>query len=98
MKSKQLKIFEKEGGAIKDSVPCAVTHVITCLKNKLRVDYKSFLTRPGYGGLIITEPEEFNRPFAVFMEDGSMILLWAASEIDYSTWTRAFIELKKDES
>ena len=86
-KTKQLKIFEREGGALKDSVPCAVTHVVTCLKNKLRADYRDFLSKPAYRGLVVTEPEEYTRPFAVFMEDGSMLLLWAATEIDFATWT-----------
>ena len=44
--------------------------------------------------MAIKTPTEYKQPFAIFMEDGSFSLLWAASEIDYVTWVKAFTELK----
>ena len=46
-----------------------------------------------YNDVTIVPPEGFSMPFAVFMQDGSMSVLWASSELDLITWTDAFREL-----
>lgn len=37
--TRQLKIFEKEGGLLKDTINCEVEHVVTGLKWEVRPDY-----------------------------------------------------------
>ena len=46
-----------------------------------------------YNDVTIVPPEGFSMPFAVFLQDGSMSVLWASSELDHITWTDAFREL-----
>ena len=67
-----------------------VRSVVTNLQNEVCFDYQKFFTKPGYQGLTIEVPDQFKRPFAVFMQDESMILLWAATESDFCIWTDAF--------
>ena len=51
---KQLQIFEKEGGAIKDNMHCEVTHIIEELNTSLREDYQLFFTSgQQYSDLVI---------------------------------------------
>lgn len=38
----------------------------------------------------------FKQPFAVFMKNGSIHLLWAASQVDYNLWTNSFLKLKEN--
>ena len=40
LERKDLKIYEKDGGPLKDSMKCDVTHVVTNLRPELRADYK----------------------------------------------------------
>ena len=96
MHRKLLKIYEKNGGPLKDTMAISVKSIVTNLQNDMRFGYQSFFTKPGYQGLTIEVPDQFKRPFAVFMQDDSMILLWAATESDFCLWTDAFRELKGD--
>ena len=96
MHRKLLKIYERNGGPLKDTMVISVKNIVTNLQNDLRFGYQSFFTKPGYQDLTIEVPDQFKRPFAVFMHDDSMILLWAATESDFCLWTDAFRELKGD--
>ena len=42
---RELKIFEKDGGALKDAMKCDVAHVVTCLESSLRPNYKDFFAK-----------------------------------------------------
>lgn len=43
-------------------------------------------------------PADYKQPFAIFMEDGNLMVLWACSQRDFQFWTDAFIELKSNRS
>ena len=97
LQKKQLQIYEKQGGALKDSMHCEVTHIVEELNAELRSDYQLFFNKgQQYSDISLNLPKDFGMPFAVFMADGSMILLWAANLNDLYTWTDAFRELKGD--
>ena len=74
---------------------CEVTHIVEELNTELRPDYQMFFTSGGgqYNDIVVDLPKDFTYPFAVFMADGNMILLWAANQNDLYTWTDAFREM-----
>ena len=63
---KELKVFEKNGGALKDQITCEIAHVVTCLHEDLRDDYANFLAKESYHGVTVDLPSTFKNPFAVF--------------------------------
>ncbi len=56
MERKDLKIYEKDGGPLKDSIKCDVTHVVTKLRPELRADYKQFFQKPAYQDIKVVQP------------------------------------------
>ena len=76
---------------------CEVTHVVEEMNSELRPDYQVFFSQGSqYSNLTVSLPTDFSLPFAIFMTDGTMILLWAANLNDLYTWTDAFREMKGD--
>ena len=76
---------------------CEVTHVVEEMNSELRPDYHVFFNQGSqYSNLNVNLPQDFSLPFAIFMADGTMILLWAANLNDLYTWTDAFREMKGD--
>ena len=90
IESKQLKIFEKEGGMMKEQRDAMPQYVVSNLRGQLRYDYKSFFTKDGYSDIYIEHPKEYTHPFALFFPDGQLMVLWAASRSDFTQWTKAF--------
>ena len=97
IQAKQLKIYADEGGNVKDVVQCSVTHVVASLNETLRDDYKTFFEQSSYKKIKIKLPAEFAHPFAVFMEDGTMMVLWAATKSDLQEWINGFTDTIVDD-
>ena len=66
IEKRELKVFEKDGGALKDHVICYTAHVVTCLLEDLRYDYANFFAKESYQGVTVELPSTFKLPFAVF--------------------------------
>ena len=43
-----MKIYEKNGGPLKDTMALNVRNVVTSLQNEMCFDYQKFFTKPGY--------------------------------------------------
>ena len=48
MQRKQLKIYERNGGPLKDTMAISVKNIVTNLQNDIGSNYQKFFTKPGY--------------------------------------------------
>ena len=78
---------------MKERVNCAVRDVVTNLRNDSS-GFEPFFPKAKYSGLQISLPRGYKFPFAVFMDDGSLHLLWAETLREFNSWTEAFKEIK----
>lgn len=69
-----------------------MTHVVTSLNIELREDHQTFFEQSNYKKIEVKLPAEFAYPFAVFMEDGTMMVLWAATKDDLQEWINGFTD------